>query len=256
MDRPSQSPSPQPALLAESRFDARIAGMHCAGCVASIEKAVLGLPGVESAEVSLLTGDLSVRLAGTETPDAALSADIAGAVESAGPYRLEPAEEAVAEQPERAGETEGNSRWPGELLPVVAALVLSAATMTVSMSGFGATTPGRWVQFLLATPVCVLLGRDFLMALGKALRHRAFGMDSLIGLGAGAAYVSSVVTLAGTAGGPLFFDTAAIIVAIVRLGRWLEAGPGAGRPTHWVSCSLLRPTRRGWCARVLSGWCR
>ena len=222
MDRHSEARSPHPAIAPETRFEARIAGMHCAGCVASIEKAVVGLPGVESAEVSLLTGDLSVRLSGAGAPDAAVTADIAGAVESAGPYRLEPAEESPTEQRERAGETERSSHWSSGLLPVVFALALSAAAMTVAMSGFGGTTAGRWVQFVLATPVCVLLGRDFLAALGKSLRHRTFGMDSLIGLGAGAAYVSSVVTLVGAAGGPLFFDTAAIIVAIVRLGRWLE----------------------------------
>ncbi len=196
--------------------------MHCAGCVASIEKAVVSLPGVESAEVSLLTGDLSVRLRGAEPPPAARVIDIAEAVESAGPYRLEPAAEAGPERPERAGNIEGSLGWRDGLLPVVAALGLSAGAMAVSMSGFGGATSGRWLQFLLATPVCVLLGRDFLMAFGKALRHRAFGMDSLIGLGAGTAYVASVVSLVGAAGGPLFFDTAAIIVAIIRLGRWLE----------------------------------
>ncbi len=196
--------------------------MHCAGCVAGIEKAVVSLPGVESAEVSLLTGDIAVRLLGVDAPDAAFAADVAGAVESAGPYRLEPAEEPGPEQPGRAGNTAGRLGWRDGLFPVAMALGLSAAAMAVAMSAFGGTTPGRWSQFLLATPVCVLLGRDFLMAFGKALRYRAFGMDSLIGLGAGTAYVSSVVALAGAAGSPLFFDTAAIIVAIVRLGRWLE----------------------------------
>ena len=222
MDRHSEAPPPQPALAPETRFEARVVGMHCAGCVASIEKAVVSLPGVESAEVSLLTGDIAVRLSGADAPDAAFAADVAGAVESAGPYRLEPAEEAGPEQPERAGHTDGRLGWRDGLVPVALALGLSVAAMAVAMSAFGGTTPGRWSQFLLATPVCVLLGRDFLMAFGKALRHRAFGMDSLIGLGAGTAYVASVVSLVGTAGGPLFFDTAAIIVAIIRLGRWLE----------------------------------
>ena len=223
MDRHSEAPSPPPALVPKTRFEARVVGMHCAGCVASIEKAVVSLPGVESAEVSLLTGDIAVRLLGADAQGAAFAADVAGAVESAGPYRLEPAEEAGPEQPERAGNTGERLGWRDGLFPVALALALSAAAMGVAMSGFGGTTPGRWSQFLLATPVCVLLGRDFLMAFGKALRHRAFGMDSLIGLGAGTAYVSSVVALVGASGSPLFFDTAAIIVAIVRLGRWLEA---------------------------------
>ena len=196
--------------------------MHCAGCVASIEKAVTSVEGVEDAEVSLLTGELSVRLAGAGTPDAELAAHITGAVESAGPYRLEPTEAAGGETSGRAGEAERRSRPDRGFLPVLIALAASAGAMAVAMSGFGETAAGRWMQCLLATPVCVFLGRDFVVALGRALRHRAFGMDSLIGLGAGTAYGSSLVTLAAASGGALFFDTAAVIVAIVRLGRWLE----------------------------------
>ena len=193
--------------------------MHCAGCVASIEKAVVRVSGVESAEVNLLTGDLSVRLEDDRTVDSALRADIAAAVGSAGPYRVESTSPGPAAQP---AETASGSRWQDGPLPVVAALGLAGAAMAVAMSGFGATVPGRYAQFLLATPVCVVLGRGFLGALWTAIRHRAFGMDSLIGLGAGAAYLSSLVVLMGGAGGALFFDTAAIIVAFVRLGRVLE----------------------------------
>ena len=221
MDAAAEPRTPEREAAGDGRFEARVVGMHCAGCVASIEKAVNSLPGVDDAEVSLLTGDISVTLSGPGSPNAALAADIAGAVASAGPYRLEPASEDAGEMPEGTGEHEHHAHGGG-FLPVAAALALSAAAMAVAMSGFGGTAAGRWTAFLLATPVCVLFGWNFLLALGSSLRNRTFGMDSLIGLGAGTAYVSSVVTLVGAAGGPLFFDTAAIIVAIVRLGRWIE----------------------------------
>lgn len=206
----------------EAHFEARIVGMHCAGCVASIEKAVTRLPMVASAEASLLTGDLSVRLSVADGRRAGIAEDIAGAVESAGAYRLEPAGASAREGSGGAGDATPHRREGGAFWPVIAALLLSGAAMVVSMSGLGETAPGRWGQFLLATPVCVFFGWRFLVALGRAFRNREFGMDSLIGLGAGTAYVSSVITLAGAGGGPLFFDTAAIIVAIVGLGRWLE----------------------------------
>ena len=222
MDRPLQTPPTRAGHAADTSFDARVAGMHCAGCVASIEKAVTSLPGVASAEVSLLTGDLSVRFSEIGAAGAARAAEIAGAVASAGPYTLEPTRETAIESSGQDGATGPHTHSGGGLLPVAAALALSAAAMAVSMSGMGGTALGRWTVFLLATPVCVLFGWNFLLALGTSLRNRAFGMDSLIGLGAGTAYVSSVVSLLGAAGGPLFFDTAAIIVAIVRLGRWLE----------------------------------
>ena len=222
MDAAAEPRTPEPETVEDGRFEARVVGMHCAGCVASVEKAVNSLPGVDDTEVSLLTGDISVTLANTGPPDAALAADIAGAVASAGPYTLERTPEATDEMGEGAGEHEGHSHGGGGFLPVAAAFALSAAAMAVAMSGFGGTAAGRWTAFLLATPVCVLFGWSFLLALGRSVRNRTFGMDSLIGLGAGTAYVSSVVTLVGAAGGPLFFDTAAIIVAIVRLGRWIE----------------------------------
>ncbi|MDE2883209.1 MAG: heavy metal translocating P-type ATPase [Acidobacteriota bacterium] len=219
MDAAAEPRTPETETAGDGRFEARVVGMHCAGCVASIERAVGDLPGVEGAEVSLLTGDLSVSLADTRPMDSALAADIAGAVESAGPYRVETASPAAAGEP---GEAAASSRWRDGFFPVAGALALAGAAMGVAMSGFGASTAGRYAQFALATPVCLIFGWAFVKALGSSVRQWTFGMDSLIGLGAGAAYTSSVVALATGGAGMLFFDTAALIVAIVRLGRWLE----------------------------------
>ena len=231
---------PERETAGNGRFEARVVGMHCAGCVASIEKAVGDLPGVERAEVSLLTGDLSVSLADTGPVNSGLAADIAGAVESAGPYRVETASPAAAAEP---GESAAGSRWRDGFLPVAGALALAGAAMGVAMSGFGASTAGRYAQFALATPVCLFFGWAFVKALGSSLRNGTFGMDSLIGLGAGAAYASSVVALAARGTGMLFFDTAALIVAIVRLGRWLE-DRARGRATDALTELLaLAPDR-------------
>ncbi len=231
---------PERETAGNGRFEARVVGMHCAGCVASIEKAVGDLPGVERAEVSLLTGDLSVSLADTGPVNSGLAADIAGAVESAGPYCVETASPAAAAEP---GESAAGSRWRDGFLPVAGALALAGAAMGVAMSGFGASTAGRYAQFALATPVCLFFGWAFVKALGSSLRNGTFGMDSLIGLGAGAAYASSVVALAAGGTEMLFFDTAALIVAIVRLGRWLE-DRARGRATDALTELLaLAPDR-------------
>ena len=189
--------------------------------MAGIEKSVGGVRGVESVSVNLATGGLSVRIAGRGGPDRALSIELERAVEAAGPYRLHPGPvepESRREGPDgpdgKAGETAGFGS-------VAVVLGLAALTMATAMSGVGGGSAGRVVQFLLSTAVFGFFGRGFLIALGRALRRGAFGMDSLVGLGAGAAWTASVVQLT-TTGAPLFFDTAAIIVAIVRLGRWLE----------------------------------
>ena len=220
MDRAPRTPARERESAPNGLYEARVVGMHCAGCVASIEKAVADLPGVEKAEVSLLTGDLSVRLADSRVVDPGLTEDIARAVESAGAYRVETASPSTAgAKPEES--TAGSDRREGRL-PVALSLGLAGAAMAVAMSGFGASPAGRLAQFALATPVCLFFGWGFFRALGTALRRWTFGMDSLIGLGAGAAYASSVVALAAGSAEMLFFDTGALIVAIVRLGRWLE----------------------------------
>ncbi len=234
------------------RFEARVLGMHCAGCVTSIEKAVSGVDGVESAEVNLGTSGLSARLARGRSSDETLVAEIAGAVESAGPYRLDPGERPAScrSSPGVPGRDHGAIRRAGSLATGVwavgAALLLAFAAMAVAMSGTGGSGLGRMLQFLLATPVLAVFGGRYLSALWSALRRRVFGMDSLIGLGAGTAFAASLAQLLA-GGGPLFFDTAALIVAIVALGRALEERARGRAANALAELLALAPER----ARVL-----
>ena len=249
---PSPAPARPAADAAGVLFEARVEGMHCAGCVMSIEKAVGRVPGVEEVSVSLTTGDLAVRLAPAARDLPAerrlLREEIGRALAGAGPYRLAtdlsgapPAAES-ADRPADEAEppaTEGRepaavaadapgterARIPAEAAGgfgrVAAALALAFGAMGVRMSPLGDSATGEWLQFLLATPVVFFYGLPFARGLGLALRRGVFGMDSLIGLGAGTAYAASVVALLGP-GGTLFFDTAALVVAIVQLGRFFE----------------------------------
>ena len=249
---PNAAPTPPGAAPDGRLFEARVEGMHCAGCVLSIEKAVGRVPGVEEVSVSLTTGDLAVRLApaGPALPPerGLLREEIDRALAGAGPYRLATdgaGAPPVAEGPEAptrsapgpapagapepataaAGAPEAGSASPSRpgtrFGPVAAALALAFTAMGVRMSALGDSPPGEWLQFLLATPVVCFYGVPFVRGLGLALRRGVFGMDSLIGLGAGTAYAASVVALFRP-GGPLFFDTAALVVAIVCLGRFFE----------------------------------
>lgn len=272
-----------------ARLEARVEGMHCAGCVSGIEKAVLRVPGVEAVSVSLVTGDLAVTLSPEEGNGGGGSAragdagtgvreEIARAVAGAGPYRLvgdaapaaddarteaadgrkvgrkTPAEDAAAtggSAVEATGERPGERPAPAagsRFRPVAAALALAGLAMAVRMSAFGETPAGRLGQFALATPVAWFFGRPFLSALGLALRRGVFGMDSLIGLGAGTAYAASAAALFRP-GAPLFFDTAALVVAFVTLGRYFEVR-ARGRASEALS-SLLALTPRTAC--VVSG---
>ena len=272
------NPETSPAPPGGERLEARVEGMHCAGCVNGIEKAVLRVPGVEAVSVSLVTGDLAVTLSAVEgnggsgsaaSPGAEVREEIARAVADAGPYRLvgdtapaaderqteaavSPAEvrdagrRTLAE--DAAPATGEGAAEVSRFRPVAAALALAGLAMAVRMSPFGETPAGRFGQFVLATPVAWFFGRPFLSALGLALRRGVFGMDSLIGLGTGTAYAASVAALFRP-GAPLFFDTAALVIAFVTLGRYFETR-ARGRASEALS-GLLALTPRA--ARVVAG---
>jgi Cu+-exporting ATPase len=111
------------------------------------------------------------------------------------------------------------------VLFVVEKLLLGDAILPETLSLFGATFSFGWVEFLLATPVYVVLGRQFLENSYKALvTNGRANMDVLIALGSTTAYVYSLVALLNVlphAG--LYFDTAALILVFITLGNFLEA---------------------------------
>ncbi len=192
----------------------RVVGMHCAGCVAGVERAVLDTPGVAAANANLATGALAVTL-DEGLVSGAMRPALVSAVERAG-YRLEwsDSERSVAFSADDGPRT---SR-------VVLGLLLALFGMAAGMSGALPGQSGMLLQFLCATAVLFGLGRGYLKALVLDFRRRSYGMDSLIGLGAGAAYGASMAHLLGFgAADVLFFDVAAMLVAIVTFGRWLES---------------------------------
>ncbi|MFZ4816923.1 MAG: copper-translocating P-type ATPase, partial [Phototrophicaceae bacterium] len=83
---------------------------------------------------------------------------------------------------------------------------------------------------LLATPVQIIVGRQYIVGAYKAARNRSANMDTLIAMGSLAAYLYSVVVLVGIVfgasdviGGHVYFETAAVILTLITLGKWLEA---------------------------------
>jgi len=191
------------------QFDIR--GMTCASCVARVEKALRALPGVEDASVNLATEKASVR-------GAALDAGtIVAAIDRAG-Y------EALAVDARRAAPPAAAAlpAW----WPVAAAAILSVpllAPMLLAPAGLHLMLPG-WLQLLLATPVQFWLGARFYRAGWKALRAGAGNMDLLVALGTTAAYGLSLWTLLRQgAMAHLYFESSAVVITLVLLGKWLEA---------------------------------
>ncbi len=214
-----------------------IDGMTCASCVARVEKALIQVPGVLSASVNLATESATVELiSGTATPR-----DLVRAVADAG-YEAKPPQSPTAPAQE--------DRLAGLRRDAILALALAAplaAPMLLALMKVDVALPA-WLQWLLATPVQFWCARRFYVAAWKALRARTGNMDLLVSLGTLAAYgLSLYLWLDEGRVGHLYFEAAAVVIALVLLGRWLEAR--AKRQTSEAIRLLgeLRPTT----ARVL-----
>ncbi|MEM8514082.1 Cu+-exporting ATPase [Massilia sp. MP_M2] len=188
-----------------------IDGMTCASCVARVEKALAHVPGVTRASVNLATE--KARIDGA-APAAALMA----AVEAAGyAARVD-----TADAPPSRTRAGAPAWWPvaiGALLciPLV-------VPMFVAPFGIDAMLPG-WLQWLLATPVQFWLGARFYRAGWGALRAGAGNMDLLVAIGTSAAYGLSLyllLTQSGHGASHLYFESSAVVITLVLLGKWLE----------------------------------
>ena len=191
----------------------RIGGMTCASCVARVEKALQAVPGVERASVNLATEKASVH--GAAAPGA-----LREAVKAAGYDAAEVEEGAPALAPVETGKGGLPSWWP-----VAAAALLSAplvAPMFGQLVGIDWMLPG-WLQLLLATPVQFWLGARFYRAGWKALRAFSGNMDLLVAIGTSAAYGLSLYLLLAHGGhAHLYFESSAVVITLVLLGKWLE----------------------------------
>jgi len=192
-------------------------GMHCASCVARIERSLKKVAGVEEAAVNLATNRASVTYDPAQTSLAALIA----AVEKAG-YGATPVTETRPKEAEAPGRD-------AALLNLIGAAALTLPVLVLSMAGMGMAGMGRpawaeWVFAALTTAVVFGFGRQFFAGAWNALRHGgAATMDTLVALGASAAYFSSLAELIWTPRPQVYFETAATIVTLILLGRWLEA---------------------------------
>ncbi len=203
----------------KQEFDLTVGGMTCASCVARVEKALLRVPGVESAAVNLATERAHVT-AYAGSVDAARLAD---AIEMAG-FTTAPVTSGAA--PTEGKQAHDRSRR--ELHHVLIAAALSAPLvlgMVGDLLGLNLMLP-PWVQFLLATPVQFWLGWRFYRAGWKAVRAGSGNMDLLVALGTSAAWGLSVYLMLTAHPGHmphLYFEGSAVLITFVLLGKWLES---------------------------------
>lgn len=234
-----------------------VQGMTCAACSARVEKATSAVPGVASVAVNLLKNSMEVQLA-SDANAAEVTAAIEAAVKKAG-YGASPKGQAgapagpgaaatglgvAASDPNATAEAEQKSM----LHRLIASLVFTVPLFYISMGDmFGWPLPGvltgmenmmvyGLTLFVLLVPV-IFINFKFFRVGFRALANRAPNMDSLIALGSGAATVYGVYALFNMAfvmghsnmeaahhfAMNLYFESAAMILTLITLGKYLEA---------------------------------
>ncbi|MCA3670241.1 MAG: heavy metal translocating P-type ATPase, partial [Methylobacterium sp.] len=239
-----------PALpIAEPRIFV-VEGMTCAACAARIERVLQQVPGLDSAHVNLATNRAHVA-AGPDFSDAL----VIEAIEDAGYAAARLDIHRPPGVPARA--QNGEERIKARLL---LATLLTLPVFVAEMGGhlFPALHHARadvvsdqafgLLQAVLATLLLLGPGRDFFIGGYRAVKHASPDMNTLVSLGAGAAYLFSLVSLAGPAWLPeearhLYFEPAMVIVTLVLLGRFIE-GRARRRATDSIErLAALRPAR-------------
>ena len=217
-----------------------ITGMSCAACSARIEKAVSKLPGVTSCSVSLLTNSMSVD--GSAKPQ-----DIIKAVEHSGYGASLKGSDDTTSQQSRADETNGSGETHLLRLRLISSIVFLVPLMYLSM---GHMMWGWYVPDILAdnhiamglielllTAVIMVINQRFFISGFKSLFRGAPNMDTLVSLGAGASFVYSTYALFAMTNAQLngdmngvmtymhefYFESAAMILTLITLGKMLEA---------------------------------
>ncbi len=193
-------------------------GMTCGSCAARIQKTLEKQDGVADAQVNYATGRALVTL----DPHQVEVAHLQHAIDRIG-YRLEPVAHDSSGHDHGASEVTEARAMGSWLVRVMVATPPTLVVLWLAMfSGeLSEQTWARWTQFALATPVQFYVGWPFLAEMARRARRLTANMDTLIGIGTLAAYGYSAVAL--VAGGFLYFEVAAAIVALLALGRYFEA---------------------------------
>ncbi|MET3247935.1 Cu+-exporting ATPase [Burkholderia sp. OAS925] len=240
-----------------------IGGMTCASCAMRVEKALAKVPGVAGASVNLATETASVNLMSDAATGAAVTADaLIAAVKKAG-YEAalvappDTAPESVDAGPSSAAGASGaaapsaaerkRSEARRELAAVLVCALLTLpliVPMIAAWFGTEAMLP-VWLQFGLASVVQFVFGARFYRAAYRAVRAGAGNMDLLVALGTSAAYGISVYQLARHPDDAmhLYFEASAVVITLVRFGKWLEARAKRQTTDAIRALQALRPER-------------
>ncbi|MFA8358009.1 heavy metal translocating P-type ATPase [Burkholderia ubonensis] len=252
---PDAAVAPPPAAV-HAELD--IGGMTCASCAGRVEQALANVPGVARASVNLATERATVHGAAPLDPAALIAAVTAAGYRAsrvaapAGASGTPATTSAPAgTKPEAAKAADADTRKRREAIRernlVIAAALLSAPLIAPMLAApFGVDTMlNGWLQLVLASIVQFGFGARFYRAAWHAIKARAGNMDLLVALGTSAAYGLSLWMLLRDPMHPghLYFEASAVIITLVRFGKWLEARAKRQTTEAIRALNALRPDR-------------
>ncbi|MBT8342619.1 MAG: heavy metal translocating P-type ATPase, partial [Desulfatitalea sp.] len=202
-----------------------ITGMTCTNCAANVARTLnKKVEGVVQASVNFATERAIIDF----LPDAVTLDDMVAAIETAG-YGAVPPEDDInnGDAEQQAREADIRDQTQKFIAGLAFALPLFTLSMLRDFRFLGAWSHAAWVDWLfcvLATPVQFYTGCDYFVGAWKSLRNGTANMDVLIALGSSTAYVYSLtVLLVPGLQGHVYFETAAVIITLIKLGKLLEA---------------------------------
>ncbi len=210
----------------------KLRGMSCASCASNIEEAIRSVPGVDGCSVNFGAEQASVNFDPVKTDVAA----ILDAVDAAG-YAAQPMQENVlapeddAERRERQAENQKLTRrvWLSGIISAVLVIGSLPAMTGLSIPIIPTWLHDPWFQLVLTAPVLFWAGSGFFINAWKALKRHTATMDTLVAVGTGTAYLYSLFPtffpqwfIAQGLRPDVYFEAAAVIIALLLLGRLLE----------------------------------
>jgi Cu+-exporting ATPase len=211
--------------VSTAKIELPLTGMTCANCALNIERALnKKVSGVVTATVNFASERASIEY----VPAVSTLDDIIAAIEKAGYGAIPPkADTDETDVEQRARDAEIKDQTRKFAVGVVFALPLFTLSMARDFGLIGSWSHAAWVNWLfwvLATPVQFYTGKDYYLGGFKSLMNKSANMDVLVAMGSSVAYFYSVaVLLFPTFGEHVYFETAAVIITLIKLGKMLES---------------------------------
>jgi Cu+-exporting ATPase len=185
-----------------------------------IERAISKIDGVLEVNVSITTEHAKVRY----IPTIVSQVDLRKAIKSAGFEVIETGGETEdAEQIARQREIDQQRHLLITGLIFTVPLFILSMVRDLLMPAWGNDIWVNWIMFLLATPVQFYVGWQYYVGGFKSLRNRSANMDVLVAMGSSVAYFYSLVVTLGLIPGHVYFETSAVIISLIKVGKFLEA---------------------------------